>query len=157
MGRPGPISLLWQERPKIHGSDFKRWRKSLNLSQKEAAEALGLKRRVVQYYEKGERDGKSIDIPKTVRLACYALAQGTIDYSGPQEGSGRKAKRKGKDRPLAQPKRQKAKVKKHGKEQSSDKVLHKEPKFPTALLGRGTEIRLPATDKTEAKKRPKQA
>jgi transcriptional regulator with XRE-family HTH domain len=131
MGRPGPISLLWQERPKIHGSDFKRWRKSLNLSQKEAAEALGLKRRVVQYYEKGERDGKSIDIPKTVRLACYALAQGTIDYSGPQEGSGRKAKRKGKDRPLA--------------------------KFPTALLGRGTEIRLPATDKTEAKKRPKQA
>jgi len=60
--------------------DFKKWRKDLKLSQKEAAEALGLKRRVVQYYEKGERDGEPVEIPKTVRLACYALAQGVQDY-----------------------------------------------------------------------------
>lgn len=65
--------------------DFKRWRKSLGLSQKEAADSLGLKRRVVQYYEKGERDGKDVDIPKSVRLACYALTEGISDYHGPRE------------------------------------------------------------------------
>lgn len=65
--------------------DFKRWRKSLGLSQKEAAEALGLKRRVVQYYEKGERDGEKVKIAKTVRLACAALARGIEDYGGPQK------------------------------------------------------------------------
>lgn len=65
--------------------DFKRWRKSLGLSQKAAAESLGLKRRVVQYYEKGERDGKDVEIPKSVRLACYALSEGVSDYHGPRE------------------------------------------------------------------------
>lgn len=93
-----------QERRKGHKKDrksaaeaamspaaFKRWRKSLKLSQKEAAQALGLKRRAVQYYEKGERDGDSVDIPKTVRLACFALAQGCADYAGPVEAP------KGKD------------------------------------------------------------
>ncbi len=65
-------------------SDFKRWRKSLHLSQKEAAEALGLKRRVVQYYEKGVRDGAPVEIPKAIRLACFALTEGCADYSGPK-------------------------------------------------------------------------
>lgn len=64
---------------------FKHWRKALGLSQKEAAEALGLKRRVVQYYEKGERDGEPVTIPKTVRLACFALNEGCEDYAGPSE------------------------------------------------------------------------
>lgn len=64
-------------------ADFKRWRKSLKLSQKEAGEALGLKRRVVQYYEKGERDGETVKIPKYIRLACSALASGISDYTGP--------------------------------------------------------------------------
>ncbi|MEQ9334445.1 helix-turn-helix transcriptional regulator [Thalassobaculum sp.] len=63
--------------------DFRRWRKSLKLSQKEAAEALGLKRRVVQYYEKGERDGETVKVPKYIRLACSALASGVQDYGGP--------------------------------------------------------------------------
>ena len=62
---------------------FRGWRKALGLSQKEAAEALGLKRRVVQYYEKGERDGEPVTIPKTVRLACFALSEGCEDYAGP--------------------------------------------------------------------------
>ena len=66
-------------------ADFKRWRKGLKLSQKEAAYALGLKRRVVQYYEKGERDGEPVEIPKTVRLACFALSQGIYDYHGPHD------------------------------------------------------------------------
>lgn len=64
-------------------ADFKRWRKSLDLSQKDAAHVLGLKRRVIQYYEKGERDGKKVEIPLTVRLACAAYAQGVRDYKGP--------------------------------------------------------------------------
>ena len=64
---------------------FKHWRKSLGLSQKEAAARLGLKRRVVQYYEKGERNGSRVLIPKTVRLACYAVATGCEDYTGPDD------------------------------------------------------------------------
>jgi transcriptional regulator with XRE-family HTH domain len=64
-------------------SDFKRWRKDLGLSQKDAADLLGLKRRMIQYYEKGNRDGQKVAVPKTVRLACYALTVGVADYSGP--------------------------------------------------------------------------
>jgi predicted transcriptional regulator len=69
----------------LRAGEFKRWRKTMKLSQKEAAHALGLKRRVVQYYEKGERDGEPVKIPKTVRLACYALAHGVYDYHGPHD------------------------------------------------------------------------
>jgi len=64
-------------------AQFKAWRKALGLSQKDAADALGLKRRIVQYYEKGERGGDKVAIPKTVRLACYALSKGCKDYRGP--------------------------------------------------------------------------
>lgn len=77
----------------MKGHDFKRWRKSLDKSQKEAADLLGLKRRVVQYYEKGERDGEAVKIPRTVRLACYAITVGVDDYHGPE-----KDKKKDKDR-----------------------------------------------------------
>ena len=73
--------------PGMSPAAFKRWRKSLRLSQKEAAHALGLKRRILQYYEKGERNGEAVEIPKTVRLACYALAQGCHDYAGPADGA----------------------------------------------------------------------
>lgn len=65
--------------------NFKKWRKSLSLSQKEAAEALGIKRRMLQYYEKGERDGEAITIPLYIRLACYAIRQGVTDYHGPHQ------------------------------------------------------------------------
>jgi len=67
----------------LRAADFKRWRKSLGLSQKQAADALGLKRRMVQYYEKGERDGEKVAVPKAIRLACWALAAGVTDYRGP--------------------------------------------------------------------------
>jgi transcriptional regulator with XRE-family HTH domain len=81
-----------------HG--FKAWRKALGLSQKKAADALGLKNRIVQYYEKGERDGEKVKIPKHVRLACYALSVGVSDYHGPNgeagAGEGRKQRRKRK-------------------------------------------------------------
>ena len=61
---------------------FRAWRKRLGLKQKEAADHLGLKKRMIQYYERGHRDGHAVVIPKTVRLACYALASGVGDYDG---------------------------------------------------------------------------
>lgn len=63
--------------------DFRKWRKALDLSQKDAAHILGLKRRMIQYYEKGERDGEKVKIPRSVRLACYAISSGVADYHGP--------------------------------------------------------------------------
>ncbi len=61
---------------------FHQWRKSLNLKQREAADLLGLKKRMIQYYEHGKRGGKAVHIPKTVRLACLALTQGARDFDG---------------------------------------------------------------------------
>ena len=83
----------------------------MKLSQKEAAHALGLKRRMIQYYEKGERDGDKVEIPLSVRLACFAIAEGVEDYHGPNrkmkrredkakadDSDGEKPKEKKKDR-----------------------------------------------------------
>jgi transcriptional regulator with XRE-family HTH domain len=70
---------------------FKAWRKALGLKQKEAAEKLGLKKRVIQYYEHGKRDGNKIDIPKTVELACYALTVGVAEF----DGKAKRTKRRG--------------------------------------------------------------
>lgn len=86
----------------MKGHDFKRWRKSLEMSQKEAADVLGLKRRVVQYYEKGERDGEPVKIPRTVRLACYAITIGIDDYHGPEKDKKPDRKRE-KDRDRESP------------------------------------------------------
>ena len=61
---------------------FRHWRKSLGLKQKDAAELLGLNKRMIQYYEKGERDGKKVTIPLYVRLACYAVQENVVDYDG---------------------------------------------------------------------------
>jgi transcriptional regulator with XRE-family HTH domain len=69
----------------MDAKEFKRWRKSLGLSQKDAAKALGLKPRIIQYYEKGERDGDQVKVPRSIRLACFALTQGITDYHGPKE------------------------------------------------------------------------
>ncbi|MBI1393080.1 MAG: helix-turn-helix domain-containing protein [Alphaproteobacteria bacterium] len=63
--------------------DFRKWRRQLGMSQKDAAHALGLKRRMIQYYEKGEREGEKVKIPLSVRLACFAISEGVIDYHGP--------------------------------------------------------------------------
>ena len=62
--------------------EFKTWRKAMGLRQKEAAARLGLKKRVIQYYEQGRRDGKQVEVPKAVELACYALSVGVEDYDG---------------------------------------------------------------------------
>lgn len=61
---------------------FRKWRKSLGFGQKEAAERLGLNKRMIQYYEKGERDGKKVEVPRYIRLACYAVEKGIRDFDG---------------------------------------------------------------------------
>ncbi len=82
-------------------TDFKKWRKTLKFSQKEAAHALGLKRRMIQYYEKGERDGDTVEIPRSVRLACFALAEGVEDYHGPNRKIKRRDEKQQKDKAKA--------------------------------------------------------
>ena len=105
----------------MKGHDFKRWRKVLDLSQKDAADALGLKRRVVQYYEKGERGGgKPVKIPRTVRLACYAIATGVADYDGPD-----KDKKPGKAK---KPKKAESVENGHDDEKKDDKKSKKKKK-----------------------------
>ena len=63
-------------------TQFKAWRKSLGLKQREAAEKLGLKKRMIQYYETGKRDGKKVVIPRAVELACFALFAGVEEFDG---------------------------------------------------------------------------
>ncbi|WP_246333099.1 helix-turn-helix domain-containing protein [Aureimonas mangrovi] len=66
----------------MNSARFREWRKAYGLKQKDAADKLGLKKRVIQYYEKGDRDGKAVEIPKSVELACLALALGHEGYDG---------------------------------------------------------------------------
>lgn len=73
----------------MNSKQFKRWRKSLNLKQHDTAELLGLKKRMIQYYEKGDRDGRKVEIPKAIRLACYAITLGVRDFDGEQAKTGR--------------------------------------------------------------------
>lgn len=68
--------------PTMTPDQFRDWRRALGLKQKDAAERLGLKKRMIQYYEKGHRDGRPVEIPKAVRLACFALSQGIGDFDG---------------------------------------------------------------------------
>jgi len=58
--------------------EIKNWRKSLNLTQAEAAERLGVTRRGYQMYEAGVRndDGRPVIIPKYIALACAAISAG---------------------------------------------------------------------------------
>lgn len=72
----------------MNGRQFKRWRKSLGLSQHDAADLLGLKKRMIQYYEKGDRDGRKVGIPMAVRLACFAISQGVRDFDGEKAKKG---------------------------------------------------------------------
>ncbi len=68
--------------PGMTPQQFRHWRRTLGLKQKDAADRLGLKKRMIQYYEKGNRDGRPVEIPKSVRLACYALSEGIGDFDG---------------------------------------------------------------------------
>ncbi len=66
----------------MDSKQFRRWRRSLDLKQRDAAELLGLKKRMIQYYESGTRNGKLVAIPKYIRLACYALSVNVEDFDG---------------------------------------------------------------------------
>ncbi|WP_209014716.1 helix-turn-helix transcriptional regulator [Labrenzia sp. 5N] len=68
--------------PGMTPQQFRHWRRALGLKQKDAADRLGLKKRMIQYYEKGNRDGRPVEIPKSIRLACYALSEGIGDFDG---------------------------------------------------------------------------
>ena len=37
---------------------------------------------MIQYYETGKREGRKVEIPRAVRLACYALSAGVEDFDG---------------------------------------------------------------------------
>lgn len=66
---------------------FKAWRKHMDLTQAEAAEALGVALGTVKLYERGMRaDGgtRAVVIPKNIALACAAIALGIKDYAGPE-------------------------------------------------------------------------
>lgn len=56
---------------------LRQWRDRLDLSQREAADALGLSLRGYQYYEAGERK-----IGQHIALACSAVAFGLPPYDG---------------------------------------------------------------------------
>jgi hypothetical protein len=53
----------------------------------EGAGMLGLSTGTIELYKRGTRrdDGRAVVIPKTVELACAALALGIRKYDGPQE------------------------------------------------------------------------
>ena len=53
------------------------------MTQEQAAKKLDLKKRTIQYYEKGKSDGKDFKILKTTELACYAVSVGIEHYFGP--------------------------------------------------------------------------
>ncbi|WP_091918270.1 helix-turn-helix transcriptional regulator [Mesorhizobium sp. YR577] len=56
--------------------DFKAWRKTMGFTQKDAGAALGITKWAIENYERGVRrdDGRPVVIPKTVALACSAIA-----------------------------------------------------------------------------------
>ena len=63
-------------------SAFSKWRKRMNLSYSQAAEALGLCVSAIGFYSRGSRkqqkegEDKEVEVPKTVLLACQAIEQG---------------------------------------------------------------------------------
>jgi len=59
-------------------ASFRAWRKRLGYSQQRAAEALGISKSSVELYERGSRrdDGRPVEIPMTVALACSAVSHG---------------------------------------------------------------------------------
>jgi transcriptional regulator with XRE-family HTH domain len=67
------------------GDQFKRWRENKGLSQQGAADALGLSKSSIELYERGSRraEERPVVIPRTVELACAALARGITGYSDP--------------------------------------------------------------------------
>lgn len=69
--------------------EFRAWRRAQGLSLSEAAKALGVTRRMIMLYDKGEKpdagapDGiAEITIPRAIALACAAIAAGLKPQGG---------------------------------------------------------------------------
>jgi len=62
----------------MNNEQFKAWRKKMNLTQQQAAEALGVNNRSIVNYERGARyeDGRAVIIPRSIALACAAITAG---------------------------------------------------------------------------------
>ncbi|WP_310622464.1 helix-turn-helix domain-containing protein [Flexibacterium corallicola] len=64
---------------------FKKWRRINGFkSQAEAAKALGVSRDTIVNYENGVRrdnPSKTVEIPKSIELACAALQVGITEYT----------------------------------------------------------------------------
>jgi len=62
----------------MNKENFKAWRKKMGFTQQQAADALGLYRLTIINYERGTRAENNLDvkIPKSIALACSALAAG---------------------------------------------------------------------------------
>ena len=58
--------------------------------------ALGLHGGSDRLIRTDERDGEPVKIPRSVRLACKALAEGYMDYHGPTEEEADAARQKAK-------------------------------------------------------------
>lgn len=54
-------------------SDLIRWRQTLGWSARRAAKEIGVSYAMYRWYEAGIRDGKPVEIPRPVALACSAL------------------------------------------------------------------------------------
>ncbi|WP_168991990.1 MULTISPECIES: helix-turn-helix domain-containing protein [Mesorhizobium] len=68
--------------------EFKAWRNSLGISQTEAATTLGVSRGSIENYERGQSGEKrTVPIPRTVELACYAILAQIDAVLGPPIGS----------------------------------------------------------------------
>jgi len=67
--------------------EFLRWRFRLGLTQREAADRLGLTRGTIIDYESGIRrsNGKLVTIPSVVGLACRAIEWGATKYEDSDE------------------------------------------------------------------------
>jgi predicted transcriptional regulator len=61
---------------------FTTWRQQLSLSRREAADALGVHIETIANYESGRRrdTGKPVIIPRSIALACSAVAMGLPPY-----------------------------------------------------------------------------
>jgi transcriptional regulator with XRE-family HTH domain len=63
------------------GQQLEKLRATLGLSQRKFAAALGISERMYIYYARGRReDGRPVAIPRTVALACSALAHRLEPY-----------------------------------------------------------------------------
>ena len=97
-GNPAPTegeSSSPPERRYMTPDDFKAWRKSMDWSQGEAADALGISRGSVENYERGSRreDGRPVEIPGSVTAIVHlydelAKEQRQLDFLESLGGTG---------------------------------------------------------------------